>query len=86
MTDGDRDDVNPTVKHSQVVSSRSTEHLWHASVTCHKIDQISRLRQCKDAVRWQTRERLTWNGSRGLEGISFGETASRVLVPLATAW
>ena len=28
-----------TVKHAQVVTPRSTEHSWHASVTCHKIDQ-----------------------------------------------
>ena len=32
-----------------------------------------------------TRQRLTWNGSRGLEVLSW-EAAIRVLVPLATEW
>ena len=44
-----------TVKHSQMVTSRSTEDSWHASDTCHKIHHISFLRQCKHALRWQTR-------------------------------
>ena len=44
-----------TVKHSQMVTSRSTEDSWHASDTCHTIHQISFLRQCKHASRWQTR-------------------------------
>ena len=44
MTNAERTDM---------VTSRSTEHLWHASVTRHKVDQISSLRQCKYVVRWQ---------------------------------
>ena len=38
---------------TDMVTSRSTEHLWHASVTRQKVDQISSLRQCKYVVRWQ---------------------------------
>ena len=34
------------------------------------VPRISNLSQ-KCAVRWQTHQRLTWNGSRGLEGISW---------------
>ena len=39
-----------TVKHSQVATLRSTEHLSYETAVCHKIDQISSSRQCKYAV------------------------------------
>ena len=43
-----------TGRHSQVVTSRGTEHLSHESATCHKTDQVSSLRQCRYVVRrWQ---------------------------------
>ena len=52
------------------------------------MDQISSLRQCKYVVRWQPRQRLTWNGSRGLEGISWRSrvwTKKQQVVSLSTA-
>ena len=66
----ERDDTNDS--QAQVVTSRSTEHSWRASVTCHKIEHISSLRQREYAVRWQTRQRLTWNVSRGSGDTSLG--------------
>ena len=39
MTHDERDDANDS-QALKGVTSRTTEHLWHASVTCHKIDQI----------------------------------------------
>ena len=35
-----------TDRHPQEVTSRSTGRWWHASATCHKIDQISSFRRC----------------------------------------
>ena len=76
-----------TVKHSLVVTARSTEHFWHPSVTCHKIDQISSLRQCKYVVRWQIHQRLTWMGPREMEGISWGSREqSACYGPRSSRW
>ena len=58
MTNVTNVSTRTTVKHSQVVTSRSTEQLWRASVLCHKIDQILSLRQCRSVVRWQTGQLL----------------------------
>ena len=46
MTKDERDDANDRKARigGDITKSRSTEHLWHASVACHKIDQISSLR------------------------------------------
>ena len=71
MTNDERDVMNDSQALTGGDITSFTEHSWHASVTCHKIHQISSLRQCKYAVRWQNRQRLTWNESRGLEGISW---------------
>ena len=94
MSDGgDRDRpqmAGDVANDSQALTSdditKYREHLLHESAICHKTNQISSLRQCKYAVRWQTRQRLTWNGLRGLTGISWGSreqsarsTGSRVV-------
>ena len=79
MTNNERDNANDS-QALTVVTSRSTEHLWRASDTCHKIDQISSWRQCKYDVRWQTRQRLTWERSRGLEGWSSYASCWHVLL------
>ena len=67
---GDGDDKNK-VQVNNGERNDANDSQAHASVTGRKTDQISSLRQCKYAVRWQNRQRLTWNGSRGLEGISW---------------
>ena len=70
MTNDERDDTNDS---QALTAGDITEYtaLVPRISFCHKIDQISSLRQCMCAVRWQHRHRLTWNGSRGLEGISW---------------
>ena len=40
------------MRHSQVVTSRGTEHSLRESVTCRKIDQISSLHRCRCVVKW----------------------------------
>ena len=42
--------MTSTAQHSQVVTSRGTEHSLHESVTCRKIDQISSLDRCRCVV------------------------------------
>ena len=37
------------------------------SAVCRRIDQISRLRQRRHAVRWQSQRCATWNALRGLD-------------------
>ena len=59
------------VRHSQVVASRSAEHLLRESAICHKTDMISSSRQCRC---WRGTGRQDWKVSRG-------QTANRVLVP-----
>ena len=48
-------DGEKTVRHSQKVTSRSTEFWWHAT----KIDQISCSRQCRHIVRRPTQQCVT---------------------------
>ena len=54
-----------TAKHSQVVTSRGTEHSLH-------IDQISSLHRCRCVARWRSRPCATWNASRGSSDPSLG--------------
>ena len=65
MTNDERDDANDSqaLTGGDITKYRALV----ASVTCHKTDQISSLRQCKKVVRWQTHQCLTWNGSTGPE-------------------
>ena len=67
-----RTTMTPTAKHSQMVTSHSTEHSWHEPVTCRRIDQTSSSRQCRYVVRWQSQRCATWNASRGLLDTSLG--------------
>ena len=80
----ERDDTNDSQALTGGDITKYRAHSWYASVTCHKNDQISSLRQLKYAVRWQTRQRLTW-GQEDWK-VSSGEAASRVLVPLTAEW
>ena len=68
-----------TVRHSQVLTSRSTEHLLREPVVCHKTDQISSSRQCRYVVRWQNHQCVTWNVSRGSEDTSLGSQGQSVV-------
>ena len=78
--------MTPTVKNSQMVTSHGTEHSWRESFTCCRIDQISSLRQCRYAERWQSQRWATWNASRALDDTSLesrerraGSAGSRVV-------
>ena len=86
MTNDELDDTNDSGSTHRLVTSRSTEHLWHAyiqPVTRSTRSQVSG--NAKYAVRWQTRpasdlERVKRIGYLGLRG----KAASRVPVPLTT--
>ena len=69
--------MTPTAKHSQMATSHGTEHSWHESVTCRRIDQISSSRQCRYVVRWQSQRCATWNESRGSVDTSLGSLVGK---------
>ena len=74
--------MTPTAKHLQTVTSRGTEHPWHESAVCRKIDQISSLRQCRYAVQWQANDAR--HGTRQEDRtIPRWKAEGEVLVPLA---
>ena len=66
-----------TVRHSQAVTSRGTEHSLHESATCHKTDQTSSSHQCRYVVRWQSPQCVAWCLSRGSEGTSLGSARAK---------
>ena len=69
--------TSTTARDSQVVIKRSTtEHLWHASVTCHKTDQISSSRCAISIPPVRDVERVKRNG-RYLSGKSIAKCLFR---------
>ena len=56
MTNDERDECDDTNDSQTLTGGDITKwHSWRASVTCRNTDQITSLRQCKNAVRWQSR-------------------------------
>ena len=81
MSDGDDrdrpqlagDDANDSQPRTVGDITKYRALVAHESDTCHKTNQISNSCQCRCVVRWQNRQCVTRNGSRGLEGISLGK-------------
>ena len=67
-----------TARHSQVVTSRGSEHSLHEPATCRKIAQISSSHQCVYAARWPKCGCATWSASRELAGYLVGKPRPNV--------